>query len=592
MNTEYAWWLVAVIMTGVGAVLFLAVGRIPEIEDDDGSRAVGIPEGAGPDDEPWWTRGVVYEVYIRSFADADGDGSGDIEGIRQRLPYLRALGVDAIWITPWYPSPLADGGYDVADHRAIHPDFGTLEDADRLVHDAHEAGLRVLLDLVPNHTSAEHPWFRRALAEPAGSAARGRYIFRDGGGPAGDEAPNNWQSAFGGPAWTRVSEPDGRPGQWYLHLFAPEQPDLDWDSPEVRDEFEAILRFWFDRGIDGFRIDVAHGLVKEAGLPDVAPGVATAWPVPPDHPHWDRPGIHEIHRGWRRVADAYDPPRILVGEVTVTDQPRLTAYLRPDELNGAFNFLFMESEWDAAALRGAIDRSLASHARVRTLPTWVLSNHDATRHVTRLGRPFTGIRTRAEDDVLPSDVALGRRRARAAALLMLALPGAAYLYQGEELGLPEVEDLPVETLRDPVWTRSGGAIRGRDGCRVPLPWSGTSPPFGFGSAGTSPWLPQPAAWAELTVEAQLDDPGSMLELYRAALRLRRAHPGLRGTTLRWLASPPGTLHFERGNGLHVAVNLAAGPMPLPAGRRTLLASGAPGDGPLGVDEAAWFEITG
>jgi alpha-glucosidase len=547
-----------------------------------------VDAGTGRD---WWRHAVVYQVYIRSFADSDGDGIGDINGIRGRLPYLRDLEIDAIWITPWYPSPMADGGYDVADYRAIDPLFGSLDDADSLLRDAHALGLRVLIDLVPNHTSERHPWFQAALRDGPGSAARGRYHFVEGRGPNGDEPPNNWPSVFGGPAWARVTEPDGRPGQWYLHVFAPEQPDLDWSNPEVTAEFESILAFWLDRGVDGFRIDVAHALVKEDGLPDLAPEHAAGGQVPPgQHPHWDRPEVHLIHRAWRRVVDRYDGDRILIGEVGVHDQPRLTEYLRPDELHAAFNFPYMGAPWDAAALRNVIDETLDAHRSVGATPTWVLSNHDATRQVTRLGRRVSGTRRRELDDAQPSDLALGTRRARAAILLTLALPGCAYLYQGEELGLPEVEDLPEELLQDPIWERSGRLVRGRDGCRVPIPWAGDAPPFDFGPAGLTPWLPQPAAWRDLTAAAEGRDPGSMLSLYRAALRLRREHPDFAGDTCDWLSSPVGTLLFARTEGIRCAVNLSDAPMRLPANRRQLLASVTLDGDELPSNAAAWFEL--
>jgi alpha-glucosidase len=537
----------------------------------------------------WWRRAVVYEIYIRSFADGNGDGIGDIAGIRSRLPYLRDLGVDAIWITPWYPSPMADGGYDVADYRAIDPRFGTLEEAEALVREAHGLGLRVLIDLVPNHTSDEHPWFQAALADGPGSPARARYVFADGRGRDGDEPPNNWRSAFGGPAWIRVTEPDGSPGQWFLHVFAPEQPDLDWDNPEVRAEFEAILAFWFDRGVDGFRIDVAHGMVKEDGLPDLPPEHVESDMAAGDHPHWDRPGVHEIHRSWRRVADGYEPRRVLIGEVGVEDPDRLAQYLRRDELHAAFNFPYMATPWSAPALREVIDDTLEAHRRVGATPTWVMSNHDATRLVTRLGRAYTGFRRRELDDVQPADIELGTRRAQAAILLMLALPGSAYLYQGEELGLPEVEDLPPELLDDPIWFRSGHTIRGRDGCRVPLPWAGDAPPFDFGLPGSNPWLPQPASWRALTAEAEARDLASMLWLYRAALRLRRKHPGFATDAFRWLPSPDGTLLFERGSGLRCAVNLSTRSIVLPADARVVLASARLDGETLPADGAAWFE---
>jgi alpha-glucosidase len=541
----------------------------------------------------WWRHAVVYEVYIRSFADADGDGIGDIAGIRSRLLYLHELGVDALWITPWYPSPMADGGYDVADYRGIDPMFGTLADAQGLIDDAHALGLRVILDIVPNHTSSAHPWFRAALASAPGSPARDRYVFRDGLGPAGDRPPTEWQSVFGGPAWTRVREPDGRPGPWYLHMFDPGQPDLEWRNPEVRSEFEGILRTWFARGVDGFRIDVASGLIKDhdnPSMPTRPPPEAAAY-IAQDDPMVNQAGVHEIYRDWRRIADAQDPPRILLGEVHVPAASDVARYLRPDELHGAFNFQFLRCPWDAAALRTVIDETIASHAPVAAAPTWVLSNHDETRHVTRYGRAHTGIRDHSLDDGQPSDLALGTRRARAAILLLLALPGSAYIYQGEELGLPEVEDLPEDVLQDPVWVRSGHAIRGRDGCRVPIPWSGSAPPFGFGPPGSTPWLPQPAGWSTRSVAAEAGDPASMLELYRAALRIRRRSPGLAGEHIHWLPAPDGVLLFERQPGFRCLVNLSAEPYRLSPGSRTLLRSdaGAEEGADLPPDAAAWLE---
>jgi alpha-glucosidase len=552
--------------------------------------AAGARSGRVAPASDWWRRAVVYEIYIRSFADGDGDGTGDIAGIRARLPYLRDLGVDAIWITPWYPSPMADGGYDVADYRAIDPRFGTLEDAEALVHEAHELGLRVLIDIVPNHTSDQHPWFKAAVAGGSGSPARARYVFADGRGPGGAEPPNNWPSVFGGDAWLRVTEPDGRPGQWYLHVFAPEQPDLNWANPEVRAEFEGIFAFWLDRGVDGFRIDVAHALVKAEGLPDIPDEHLAGAPFPPgEHPHWDRPGVHEIHRSWRRVADRYDGGRILLGEVGVDDPVRLVEYLKPDALHAAFNFGFMASPWSASSFRTVIDATLEAHREVGAPSSWVLSNHDAMRHVTRFGRSSTERRHREPLGAVESDFALGTRRARAAILLMLALPGCAYLYQGEELGLPEVLDLPPEVFDDPIWSRSSHTIRGRDGCRVPLPWAGEATPFEFGPGGSHPWLPQPASWRTLTAEAEARDPGSMLSLYRAALRIRREHPGLATDAFRWQPGPAGTLLFERGGGLRCAVNLSPRSIDLPPGARVVLASTQLDGHTLQPDGAAWFE---
>jgi alpha-glucosidase len=535
--------------------------------------------------DAWWRSAVIYQVYVRSFADSDGDGTGDIAGLRSRLPYLADLGVDALWINPWYPSPLADGGYDVSDYRSIHPAYGTLDEAEQLIASAHGLGLRVILDIVPNHTSDQHPWFQQALIAGPGTPERDRYLFRDGRGQDGSLPPNDWHAAFGGPAWTRTED-----GQWYLHLFAPEQPDLNWDNPAVRTEFESILRFWFDLGVDGFRIDVAHGMAKDPTLPDLGLAhfsVMTA-EGQEDHPHWDRDGVHDILRSWRAIADSYSVPRIFVAEAHVRPG-RLAAYLRPDELHTAFNFDFLRCPLEADRLREVIDRSISDLAAVGAPATWVLSNHDEIRHVTRYGRDHTGVTTPLSGRHQPSDLALGTRRARAAALLMLALPGGAYVYQGEELGLYEVEDLPEEALQDPMWERSGHTVRGRDGCRVPLPWSGDTPPFGFGPPGTVPWLPQPADWKSYTAEANEADPTSMLRLYRHALRLRRLDPDLRGGELRWLESPDGTLLFQRGHGLLCAVNLSDKPITLPDAHAPLLSSEPlDRDGLLPPDTAVWM----
>ncbi|MGZ4251475.1 MAG: glycoside hydrolase family 13 protein, partial [Solirubrobacteraceae bacterium] len=530
----------------------------------DPADATDRSRSLGRGQTPWWRSAVIYQVYIRSFADADGDGIGDIAGIRSRLPYLADLGVDALWINPWYPSPMKDAGYDVSDFRDIEPTFGSLADAQAMIADAHDLGLRVLLDIVPNHLSDQHPWFQEALAAGPGSPERERFIFRTGLGDSGEIPPNDWKSGFGGPAWTRVTEPDGRQGQWYLHLFTPEQPDLDWNSEEVRAEFDDTMRFWFDLGIDGFRIDVAHGLVKAEGLPDLG---STPWPPlnaqPVDHPHWDRDEVHDIYRAWRSLADAYEDPRVFVAEAWVHNPERLAQYVRADELHTAFNFDFLLAPWEADGLRQSIIAALRAHEAVDAPPTWVLSNHDTVRQVSRYARP-QGVRPlRNLNDLLdlPADFALGVKRARAAALLMLALPGGAYIYQGEELGLSEVEDLPDGVLRDPGWEQSGHTDRGRDGCRVPIPWSGEEPPFGFSphDASALPWLPQPVSWLALTVASQTSAAGSMLELYRRALQIRRARPGLGDGTLSWLDPPAGALAFARDRGFVCVVNVSGDP---------------------------------
>ncbi|HYJ55922.1 MAG TPA: alpha-amylase family glycosyl hydrolase [Mycobacterium sp.] len=523
---------------------------------------------------PWWRDAVVYQIYLPSFADASHDGVGDLPGLRSRLTYLADLGVDAIWITPWYPSPMVDGGYDVADYRDIDPRFGDLGDADVLLADAHALGLQVIIDMVANHTSEQHPWFHAALHSAPGSRERQRYYFRDGRGESGELPPNDWISAFGGPAWTRVLEPNGSPGQWFLHLFAPEQPDLNWRNPEVRAEFEDILRFWFDRGVDGIRVDAVSAMAKVEGLPDAghAPGALFESSTWVGNPHWDVDDVHEILREWRKVADSYGSDRMFVAEAVVNGPHRLANYVRPDELHTAFNFDYPRAGWDAGRLRAAIDSTRSALGAVGAPSSWVLSSHDETRHVTRFGRDHTSTQTMGFDAAAPSDVLLGSRRARAAALLMLALPGNAYIYQGDELGLPEVTDLPDDRIKDPIWERSGHTVRGRDGCRVPLPWSGSHPPFGFGPDGAEPWLPQPREWADLSVAAQSEDPVSMLALYRTALRLRRTLPDLGRDEFRWIASAANVLAFQRGTALRCIANLSSEAVPIGPRDEVLLVS--------------------
>lgn len=534
------------------------------------------------DNSSWWRSAVIYQVYPRSFADGDGDGIGDVAGIRSRLDHLAALGVDAIWFSPWYPSPMADAGYDVSDYRDIDPVFGTLAEVEALIAEAHALGIRSIVDVVPNHCSDAHPWFRAALTGGPAAPERELFWFRAGRGPGGDLPPTDWTGEFGGPTWTRTTDPDGTPGDWYLHLFAPQQPDFNWDHPRVRAEFEDILRFWFDRGVDGIRIDSAGLLVKDGTLPEVHPDRP--------HPFRDQDGVHDVYRAWRRIADSYPGGRALVGEVWLPDRQRFANYLRPDELHTAFNFDFLGCAWDATALRESIDGTLAAHTPVGAPATWVLSNHDVTRHVTRYGRADTRFSFAAKREGIPTDLELGTRRARAAALLSLALPGAAYVYQGEELGLWEVEDIPYELRQDPMWERSGRVDPGRDGCRVPLPWQGDTPPFGFSPDGATaaPWLPQPADWKDRTVRAQTGDPHSMLELYRAALTLRRAEPALGDGTLTWLPAPHGVLAFAREPGFTCLVNLGGAAVPLPAHDRLLLASGPLDDDRLPPDTAVWL----
>ena len=535
----------------------------------------------------WWRDAVIYQVYVRSFADANGDGTGDLAGVRSKLPYLRDLGIDAMWFTPWFVSPMADGGYDVADYRAIDPAFGSLAEAEELIAEALGLGIRTIIDVVPNHVSDRHPWFQAALASRPGSPERERFWFRPGRGPGGDEMPTNWPSNFSGPTWTRTTNPDGSPGEWYLHLFSSHQPDLNWSHPDVRREHEEILRFWFDRGVAGVRIDSAALLVKDPSLPELPVD-----PAPGQHPTVDRDELHDIYRSWRKIADSYPGDRILVGEIWLADMERFARYLRPDELHTAFNFDFLGRPWNADSLRASIDSTIAAHAPVGAPSTWVLSNHDVTRPVTRLGRADSSFAFATKRQGTPTDLALGRRRSRAAALLSAALPGSLYIYQGDELGLDEVDDLPVDRLQDPMYFRSGGTDPGRDGCRVPLPWSGAIPPFGFSPPGSEaePWLPQPSRWAALTVESQQGDPGSMLSLYEAALRVRRSDPDLGDGPLTWLPSEPAMLSFRRGDRFVNVTNLSDAAVALPADGELLLASDALAGRLLPPDATAWLRL--
>lgn len=561
-------------------------------------------------DREWWRSAVIYQVYPRSFADADGDGMGDLPGITHRLPALRELGVDAVWLSPFYTSPQNDAGYDVADYRDVDPSFGTLADFDALLETAHGLGLRVIIDIVPNHSSSDHVWFQEALAAAPGSPERARYLFRDGTGPNGDEAPNNWESIFGGPAWTRITESDGTPGQWYLHLFDKSQPDFDWENPWVWEQFRDILRFWLGRGVDGFRVDVAHGLVKETGLPDYTPpahagsmggaSVATTTggivlepeisahaeqdPVTP--PYFGQDGVHAVYRDWHTVLDEYEGDRVLCGEAWVEPMEKLANWVRPDEMQQTFNFGYLETPWNATALRAVIDRSIAVFGSVGAPSTWVLSNHDVVRHATRLALESENVQGHGIGPTSTGipDTAFALRRARAATALMLALPGSAYLYQGEELGLPEAIDLPDDARQDPTWFRTKGERYGRDGCRVPIPWEGTDPSYGFGP-GPRSWLPQPASWASYTRSSQQGVPGSTLTMYQEALAARREHDLAFGE-LEWSNAGDGALVFRSG-AVTVAVNFGAAPLQLPEGT-VVFASGPLEGGMLPRDTTVWL----
>ncbi|MHB1170961.1 MAG: glycoside hydrolase family 13 protein [Lacisediminihabitans sp.] len=562
----------------------------------------------------WWRSAAIYQIYPRSFADATGDGMGDLPGISKRLPALALLGIDAVWLSPFYTSPQNDAGYDVADYCAVDPRFGTLADFASLEEEAHALGLRLIVDLVPNHTSDQHVWFKEALAAPEGGNERARYMFRDGKGANGDIPPNNWESVFGGPAWTRVTRPDGTRGQWYLHLFDTSQPDLNWENPWVREQFLDILRFWLDRGVDGFRIDVAHGLIKAAGLPDYTAPVQTdgmgdrTKPLdpkkpkaekpgalaeldqgPPTPPYWAQDGVHEIYRDWRRLIDSYPGERVLVAEAWVEPLTMLARWVRPDEMNQAFNFAYLGTHWAAPDIRSVIDESLSAFAGVGAPSTWVLSNHDVVRHATRLALTEEspqgyGLGPKSPGRPIP---ALGLKRARAATSLMLALPGSAYLYQGEELGLPEDIDLPDSARQDPTWFRTKHERYGRDGCRVPIPWEADQPSYGFSTTGKS-WLPQPKDWAPYARSSQLGVPGSTLELYRLALALRAQH-NLGLGSLEWLPGYGEDVVAFRNGAVTVLANIGQAAVELPRGE-LLLASEKVSGGLLPGDTTVWIRI--
>ncbi|MGW3877104.1 glycoside hydrolase family 13 protein [Micrococcus luteus] len=585
---------------------------------------------------PWWVDAVIYQVYPRSFADADGDGMGDLRGVTSRLDYLAQLGVDAIWLSPFYLSPQHDAGYDVADYRTVDPRFGTLADADEMIAAAHEAGIRVVVDLVPNHTSSEHAWFQAALAAGPGSPERARYHFAEGRGEHGELPPNNWESTFGGGAWTRVTEADGTPGQWYLHLFDTTQPDLNWENEEVREEFRSILRFWLDRGVDGFRVDVAHGLIKQPGYPDAEHsrmGMVTdagedADPTfdpdtfEPLTPFMDQDRVHEVYRDWRRVLDSYDHEPMMVAEAWVAPLSRMFRYVRPGEMHQTFNFTYLMAGWDAASLTHAIDRSFEQAGRVGAPNTWVLSNHDTVRHASRYGLadPSSYPAGITAEDEQP-DEAVGRRRARAAAMVELGLPGSAYIYQGDELGLPEHTTLAAEHRQDPYFFRTDGKEPGRDGCRIPLPWAADEPSYGFSTPAdddgpasaaegvAAPWLPQPASFRALAADRQVGVEGSVFELYRRLLQIRgeldlgtgtfawsEHHDPTRGV-LAFTVTSGGGRHLGSGEPIPartvlVMANLSTEPVDLPANHSRALFSleeaEAVQDGRLAHDAAAWL----
>ena len=546
---------------------------------------------------PWWRDAVTYQIYPRSFADSNGDGIGDIEGIRSRLPYLKKLGIDAIWISPWYPSPQHDHGYDVSDYMDIEPDYGTLLDADLLISQAHDLGIKLIIDVVPNHTSNEHKWFKQALASKPGSPERNRYIFRDGKGVNGELPPNNWKAVFGGCAWERVIEADGTAGQWYLHLFAIEQPDLNWENPEVTSHLEDVLKFWLDRGVDGFRIDVAHGMFKEAGLPDVRTDPETTMLGTEHKPFWAQEGVHDIYRSWRAIFDSYPGDRMAVAEAWVSPASRIARYVRHDELQNSFNFEMLTTLWQADQIRAKIDNSIEALAEVGAPTSWVFNNHDVVRSLDRLDLGLTnhGDTTFSrQGDPSKLNIARGTLRARSAALMMLALPGGAYLYQGEELAVPEVRDIPEDRLTDPRWKMSGYTDRGRDGCRVPIPW--TSNPvgaFGFSSDDSlrpnQAWLPQSDWWGKYSVDSQDGVDGSTLSMYRQALAIRKQEMGLGDGPMEWIQAGQEIVAFKRPGDFACYINFGPA-FELPSKSTILIASALISGQTLPTDTAVWVRL--
>lgn len=540
----------------------------------------------------WWRSGVIYQIYPRSFADHNGDGMGDLKGIEQRLDSLAALGIDAIWLSPFFKSPQKDAGYDVADYVEVDPLFGTIEDFDQMLAKAHSLGIRVMIDLVPNHTSDQHRWFQRALASPPGSKEREFYHFKDGKGENGELPPNNWVSMFGGPAWTRVREKDGQPGQWYVHLFDSSQPDLNWSNSEVQLEFEKILRFWLDRGVDGFRVDQPHAMAKAQGLPDhpyVGEAGAGFIEGRENPPMWFQEEVHEIFRSWRKILESYPGDRAMCGEAYVLPLSFMAKWVRPDEFHQTFNFRFLDAGWNPKTLFDAINESFEAFDAVGAPSTWVLNNHDVMRHASRFGGDFG--RTTASDGVGPNQIQpdneLGLRIARGATLFMLALPGASYLYQGEELGLPEHTTLEDKYRQDPTFFRTKGARVGRDGCRVPLPWDNSSESNGFSNSAAS-WLPQPASYRTLARKTQESDPTSTLSLYKKALALRK-ELALGEGSFAWLPDHvgPNSLGFENF-GVQVIYNFGAEPIDLSA-KQVLIASQELTNSLLEPNQCAWIK---
>jgi alpha-glucosidase len=525
-------------------------------------------------DKNWWRQAVIYQIYPRSFKDSNGDGIGDLKGITSKIDYLSSLNIDAVWLSPFYPSALADGGYDVDDYRDVDPKLGSLSDFDEMLNKLHEVGIRVFVDIVPNHSSNRHEWFKEAIAAEPGSAARNRYIFRDGKGANGELPPTNWPSHFAPSAWTHESAMGGKHNQWYCHLFAPEQPDFNWDNREIEDDFLKTLKFWADRGVDGFRIDVAHALKKDLSEPlkdqDRYPDLVNR--MVGENILFDRDEVHEIYKEWRQLFNQYDPPRVAVAEAYVPAD-RLALYASADELGQAFNFELLNANFNAQEFKSVIDRGLTQAKALGSSSTWCLNNHDQMRPATKYGLLPTVDQIRWKNSAgktSPLDENLGVRSAIAASMLIMALPGCTYIYQGEELGLHEVLGIPEDQIQDPQYLRNHKVDVGRDGCRVPLPWSSTGSSFGFGDGGSH--LPQPEWFAKNSVELESNDPQSPLSIFRKALELRKGL--VAAEEMRWHETGDASvLHFSRPNGWHCITNFGRGHFDLTGKGEILHASG-------------------
>ncbi len=526
-------------------------------------------------DKNWWRQAVIYQIYPRSFKDSNGDGIGDIKGITSKIGYLSSLNVDAVWLSPFYPSALADGGYDVDDYRDVDPKLGTLADFDEMLNKLHEAGIRVFVDIVPNHSSNRHEWFKEAIVSEPGSAARNRYIFRDGKGANGELPPTNWPSHFAPSAWSHESTQGGKHNQWYCHLFAPEQPDFNWDNREIEDDFLKTLKFWADRGVDGFRIDVAHALKKDLSEPlkDQARYPDLVNRKPGDNILFDRDEVHEIYKEWRQLFNQYNPPRVAVAEAYVPAD-RLALYASADELGQAFNFELLNANFNATEFKTVIDRGLTQAKALGSSSTWCLNNHDQMRPATKYGLLPTVDHIRWKNSAgatSPLDENLGMRSAIAASMLIMALPGCTYIYQGEELGLHEVLGIPEDQIQDPQYLRNLKVDVGRDGCRVPLPWTSSGSSFGFGDGGSH--LPQPQWFAKNSVEVESKDPQSPLSIFRKALELRKGL--VTEEEMQWHETgDANVLHFSRPNGWHCITNFGRGHFDL-TGKGEILHSSGP-----------------